>query len=230
LLPLALLCFAGIRTVTRGGWRSPSPGLPAWPWRRLDCRWRHPAATPRHSRHLHPGCEGLGHGRQLRNHRYHGLGAGPCRLLRVVRCERRMSLTANVGCWHARRMGIHAALMLAPRWSPRRPQSEPTISRMPSRTVATGPACGAQVSAFMEGASAPFAVCPGAPNAGSDGFSIGVCAVGTARAEDRPGTGRPAGMVAAREVCHGRAGRMSPGLVMAARAGAPVRRDAGLHG
>src|SRR5260370_14848074 len=46
----------------------------------------------------------------------------------VVRCERRTSLTVNAGCWHALPMGIHAALMLAPRCSPWRPKSEPTTS------------------------------------------------------------------------------------------------------
>jgi len=35
-------------------------------------------------------------------------------VLRAVRCERRTSLTVNVGCWHALPMGIHATLMLAP--------------------------------------------------------------------------------------------------------------------
>ena len=49
-------------------------------------------------------------------------------VLPVVRCERRTSLTANAGCWHARPMGIHATLMLAPGCSPWRPQSEPTTS------------------------------------------------------------------------------------------------------
>src|SRR5262249_13002146 len=47
-------------------------------------------------------------------------------VLRVVRSERRTSLTVNAGCWHALPMGIHAALMLAPGCS--RPKSEPTTS------------------------------------------------------------------------------------------------------
>jgi hypothetical protein len=46
--------------------------------------------------------------------------------MRVVRSERRTSLTVNVGCWHALPMGIHATLMLAPGCS--RPKSEPTTS------------------------------------------------------------------------------------------------------
>jgi hypothetical protein len=49
-------------------------------------------------------------------------------LLRVVRCERRTSLTVNVDCWHVLPMGIHATLMLAPGCSPWRPKSEPTTS------------------------------------------------------------------------------------------------------
>src|SRR6266576_2541676 len=49
-------------------------------------------------------------------------------VLRVVRCERRTSLTVNAGCWHALPMGIHATLMLAPGCSPWRPKSEPTTS------------------------------------------------------------------------------------------------------
>jgi hypothetical protein len=52
-------------------------------------------------------------------------------VLRVVRSERRTSLTVNVGCWHALPMGIHATLMLAPGCSSWRPKSEPTTSRMP---------------------------------------------------------------------------------------------------
>ncbi len=39
-------------------------------------------------------------------------------VLRVVRCERRTPLTANVDCWRAWPMGIHATLMLTPRCSP----------------------------------------------------------------------------------------------------------------
>ncbi len=50
-------------------------------------------------------------------------------VLRVGRCERRTSLTVNLGCWHALPMGIHATLMLAPGCSPWRPKSEPTTSR-----------------------------------------------------------------------------------------------------
>jgi len=49
-------------------------------------------------------------------------------VLRVVRCERRTSLTVNGGCWHALPMGIHATLMLAPRCSQWRPKPEPTTS------------------------------------------------------------------------------------------------------
>ncbi len=49
-------------------------------------------------------------------------------VLRVVRCERRTSLTVNAGCWHALPMGIHATLMLAPGCSQWRPKSEPTTS------------------------------------------------------------------------------------------------------
>src|SRR5438552_18817112 len=49
-------------------------------------------------------------------------------VLRAVRCERRTSLTVNVGCWHALPMGIHATLMLAPGCSSWRPKSEPTTS------------------------------------------------------------------------------------------------------
>jgi hypothetical protein len=49
-------------------------------------------------------------------------------VLRVVRCERRTSLTVNANCWHALPMGIHATLMLAPGCSPWRPKSEPTTS------------------------------------------------------------------------------------------------------
>jgi hypothetical protein len=56
-------------------------------------------------------------------------------VLRVGRCERRTSLTVNLGCWHALPMGIHATLMLAPGCSPRRPKSEPR--RLP-RVVTDG--------------------------------------------------------------------------------------------
>jgi len=54
---------------------------------------------------------------------------GGGRPLRVVRRELRTSLTANAGCWHARPMGIHATLALAPGCSPLRLRSEPTTSR-----------------------------------------------------------------------------------------------------
>jgi hypothetical protein len=49
-------------------------------------------------------------------------------LLRLVRCERQTSLTANASYWHAQPMGIHATPMLAPGCSPWRPQSEPKAS------------------------------------------------------------------------------------------------------
>ena len=49
-------------------------------------------------------------------------------LLRVVRCERRTPVTANVNCRRAWPMGIHATLMLTPRCSPGGPRSEPMIS------------------------------------------------------------------------------------------------------
>jgi hypothetical protein len=58
-------------------------------------------------------------------------------VLRVGRCERRMSLTVNVSCWHALPMGIYATLMLAPRCSPWRPKSE--TRRLP-RVVTDGDA------------------------------------------------------------------------------------------
>src|SRR6516164_2125887 len=59
-------------------------------------------------------------------------------VLRVGRCERRTSLTVNVGCWHALPMGIHATLMLAPGCSPWRPKSEPRLLPVSSRTVGGG--------------------------------------------------------------------------------------------
>jgi hypothetical protein len=51
---------------------------------------------------------------------------------------RRTSLTANAGCWHARPMGIHATLMLAPGCSPWQPSRSRRLPQMPSRTVAAG--------------------------------------------------------------------------------------------
>ena len=61
---------------------------------------------------------------------------------------------------------------------------------------------------------------PGALNAGSDRFNIGVSAVVMAPAEDRPGTPDAlsvSGVACA--VCHGLAGRMSSGLVTAGTGG-----------
>jgi hypothetical protein len=58
----------------------------------------------------------------------------PLEVLRVIRCERRTSLNVNAGCWHARPVGIHGAFVLAPGCSPCRLPSEPTSSRMLSRS------------------------------------------------------------------------------------------------
>ena len=44
-------------------------------------------------------------------------------LLRVARHERRTSLTASLGCWHAYPVGVSAVLTLAPGSSPWRLQS-----------------------------------------------------------------------------------------------------------
>ena len=44
-------------------------------------------------------------------------------MLRVVRHERRTSLTASLGCWHADPVGVSAVLTLAPGSSPWRLQS-----------------------------------------------------------------------------------------------------------
>ena len=44
-------------------------------------------------------------------------------MLRVVRHERRTSLTASPGCWNAYPVGVSAVLTLAPRSSPWRLQS-----------------------------------------------------------------------------------------------------------
>ena len=52
-----------------------------------------------------------------------GRGGFASRVLRVVRHERRTSLTASPGCWHAYPVGVSAVLTLAPGSSPWRLQS-----------------------------------------------------------------------------------------------------------
>ena len=52
-----------------------------------------------------------------------GRGGFASRVLRVVRHERRTSLTASLGCWHAYPVGVSAVLTLAPGSSPWRLQS-----------------------------------------------------------------------------------------------------------
>jgi hypothetical protein len=52
-----------------------------------------------------------------------GRGGFASRVLRVVRHERRTSLTASLGCWHAYPVGVSAMLTLAPGSSPWRLQS-----------------------------------------------------------------------------------------------------------
>src|ERR1039457_2149657 len=72
---------------------------------------------------------------------------------RVIRREHRTSLTANLGCWHARPMSVFATLPLALGCSPWRLRSALAARRLPSRTVATGPTWGTQVSAVMRWAA-----------------------------------------------------------------------------
>jgi hypothetical protein len=85
-------------------------------------------------------------------------------VLRVVRCERRTSLTVNANRWHA----LPMASTLRSCWRRDahrggRSRSRP-LPRMPSRTVAAGPTCGALVTAVI---SSPdlgvFAVTAAAP-------------------------------------------------------------------
>src|SRR5260370_34537582 len=73
---------------------------------------------------------------------------------RVIRREHRTSLTANLGCWHARPMSVSATLTLALGRSPWRLRSALAARRLPSRTVAPGPTQGTQVSAAMRGQAA----------------------------------------------------------------------------
>src|SRR5579864_738962 len=68
-------------------------------------------------------------------------------VLRVVRCERRTSLTVNAGCWHALPTGIHATLMLTPGCSPWRPKPEPATSPDAVTDGGGGATCGARVAA-----------------------------------------------------------------------------------
>ena len=63
---------------------------------------------------------------------------------RVVRHERRTSLTASLRCWHAYPVGVFAVLTLAPGSSPWRLQSALAVPRPMSRTVTAGPGCGAR--------------------------------------------------------------------------------------
>lgn len=77
---------------------------------------------------------------------------------RVIRREHRTSLTANLGCWHARPMSVSATLTPAPGCSPWRLRSALAARRLPSRTVATGPTWGTQVSADMARSGALFGV------------------------------------------------------------------------
>jgi hypothetical protein len=105
-------------------------------------------------------------------------------VLRVVRCERRTSLTVNAGCWHALPMGIHATLMLAPGCSPWRPKSEPTTSpdavtdggggadmrRASNRPICTpSPSCRSVVAALQIGRSVACRMLPEATLAISGG-------------------------------------------------------------
>ena len=52
-----------------------------------------------------------------------GRGGLASRVLRVVRHERRTSLTTSLGCWHTYPVGVSAMLTLAPGSSPWRLQS-----------------------------------------------------------------------------------------------------------
>jgi hypothetical protein len=61
-----------------------------------------------------------------------------------VRHERRTSLTASPGCWHAYPACVSAVLTLAPGSSPWRLQSALAIPRLTSPTVTAGPGCGAR--------------------------------------------------------------------------------------
>jgi len=75
----------------------------------------------------------------------------PGSVLRIIRRECRTSLSANRGCWHAPPMSVSATLTLAPGCSPWRLRPALGGTRLPSRTVAAGPTCGAQVAADLYG-------------------------------------------------------------------------------
>src|SRR6266700_6320903 len=75
----------------------------------------------------------------------------PGSVLRIIRRECRTSLSANRGCWHAPPMSVSATLTLAPGCSPWRLRPALGGTRLPSRTVAAGPTCGAQVAADLRG-------------------------------------------------------------------------------
>src|SRR5262245_30373387 len=71
------------------------------------------------------------------------------RVLRVVRRECRTSPSANCGRWHAPPVSVSAMLTLAPGCSPWRFRPALAALWLPSRTVAAGPARGAQVAFDM---------------------------------------------------------------------------------
>ena len=68
-----------------------------------------------------------------------------------IRRECRASLSANCGCWHAPPMSVSAMRTLAPGCSRCRLRPAVSALRLPSRTAAEGPTCGAQVAAVMVG-------------------------------------------------------------------------------
>src|ERR1700730_200616 len=73
------------------------------------------------------------------------------RVLPVIRRECRTSLSANRGCWYVLPMSVSATLPLAPECSSWQLRPALAVLRLPSRTVAAGPTCDAQVTAAMRG-------------------------------------------------------------------------------
>ncbi len=74
------------------------------------------------------------------------LGVWPTGALRVIRRECRTSL-GELRLLTCPPMSVSAMLTLAPGCSPRRLRPAVAALRLPSRTVAQGPTCGAQVAA-----------------------------------------------------------------------------------
>ena len=106
------------------------------------------------ARRQHAGRHHHGHAAPAANPLRQGEAAGRDGV-RSFAVEHRTSLTANPGRPHARPMSVSATLTSAPGCSPRRLRPALAARRLPSRTVATRPAHGTQVSAWSATASSP---------------------------------------------------------------------------